>query len=222
MNLKHFHYTLIELVLSVAIFSIVMLTLVMGLFTVHKNWEKISIHQAAIADKIKLDILADSVIRNAIPFTWPDNDKKAEKPIFQGNNDNLYIASRRWIGDSSTGGLRFVNIFLNNGKLIAKHSRAPIEQAFLNNDSGTEIFDYEIMAENVRSVSFLYAEKENKKLVWLNDWDEEKNENLPIAVQFTIEWIDGTREVWLRRTAGSGIKENIGFRKDYGVEIKNN
>ena len=213
-------YTLLEMILAVTIFSMIMLTVVSGLFAVHKNWEKISRHQKDLSEKIMLDTLGDAVIRNAVPFTWFDDMSKTEKPLFRGNGEDIYIVSRRWIGDVSTGGLRFVNLFVANGKLMAKHAAVPIEENFLNNEASAGYIKCDVIAENVRSIRFLYAERENKKLVWLNDWNEEKDENLPLAVQFTVEWNDGRSESWLRRTAGSGIKENLGLRKDYGLEVK--
>lgn len=215
-----YQYTLLEMVLAVTIFSMIMLTVVSGLFAVHKNWEKISKHQKDLSEKVMLDTLADAVIRNAVPFTWPDDISKTEKPLFRGNGEDIYIVSRRWIGDVSTGGLRFVNLFVANGKLMAKHAAVPIEENFLNNESSAGYVKCEVISENVRNIRFLYAERENKKLVWVNDWNEENDENLPLAVQFTVEWNDGRTESWLRRTAGSGIKENLGLRKDYGLEVK--
>ena len=74
-------------------------------------------------------------------------------------------------------------------------------------------FKTEIIAEEVDSVDFVYADFDiNKTLIWENNWDKEVRRNIPLANQMTVNWKDGTKNSWLKRTAGSGRRENLGRR----------
>lgn len=206
-------FTLLEMILAVAIFSCVMLIAGAGLFSIHSCWTKITKAKKLISEKLILDAVADSVLRNAIPFTWTDKDKKAEKPVFRGDSDMLYLAYRHWTSDAEEGGIRFVKLFMDGSTLKASYAKTPFEKQSLESPAA----ETEIIAEKVSSVRFLYAEKEKDAIVWYNDWDEEKNENLPLAIQICVEWENGEREVWMRRSAGAGLKESLGLRKDYSA-----
>ena len=69
----------------------------------------------------------------------------------------------------------------------------------------------EVLADNIMSVSFLYASLNDEEIIWDEDWEEYDPEAaqddqtdillIPLAVQMTVEWQDGTKEVGLRRTA---------------------
>ena len=57
---------------------------------------------------------------------------------------------------------------------------------------------------NVDRISFLYAGAQDSTVIWIDEWDREEYDFIPLAVQMTVEWKDGTEECWLRRTAASG------------------
>ena len=63
-----------------------------------------------------------------------------------------------------------------------------------------------ILAENVENLIMTYADyDEDGEIEWLEVWDqddEEYEDRLPAAVGFTIEFEDGERLSYLRRTAG--------------------
>ena len=47
-------------------------------------------------------------------------------------------------------------------------------------------------------------------MLWREEWDREEYDFIPLAVQMTVEWKDGTTEQWLRRTAASGSNSVYG------------
>ena len=72
-----------------------------------------------------------------------------------------------------------------------------------------------MLARNVSSISFLYAEEsgdDDHSLEWLDVWEEEEHDAIPLAIQLTVEWLDGTREQWLRRAAGVSGRSRFGVR----------
>ena len=66
-------------------------------------------------------------------------------------------------------------------------------------------FKTEKLADGVQNIYFKYgAEGQSDNPVdWYDDWNEDELEGIPMAIQLTIEWKDGTKERWLRRTAGT-------------------
>ena len=59
----------------------------------------------------------------------------------------------------------------------------------------------ESLIENISSISFLYAEKnDDGEIVLLEEWDEEKSE-IPLAIQIEVTWENGISKRWLKRTS---------------------
>ena len=49
---------------------------------------------------------------------------------------------------------------------------------------------------------------------WTDTWVEDDHNGIPLAIQLTVEWLDGTKERWLRRTAGSSGNSTYGDREE--------
>ena len=65
-------------------------------------------------------------------------------------------------------------------------------------------------------MSFQYAEvgeTEDAEIEWLDEWDEDEHAAIPLAIRMTLEWKDGRREYWLRRTGGSSLHSTFGYRQ---------
>jgi hypothetical protein len=196
------------MVLAVGIFLAVICVVSSGLFAVRQTWEKVKKHNGSLERLQRVDRVIDSAFRNVIPFKWHDENNKSRQ-IFLGRSNSLQMAYQHRIGKISDGGIRYIAFEVRDEKLLALYRKTPIIP-WLN--EGAELTQ-EILAENVAGISFQYADKENDEITWLNNWDEE-NPNIPLAIQITIEWNDGRKESWLRRTAGSGLNESLGARKE--------
>jgi general secretion pathway protein J len=204
-------YTLLEMVLAISIFSMVMLIVGMSILTIQQTWKKIKQHNYKLESYLNIDRVLDSAFKNAIPFHWLDDDNK-DRQIFVGNSDGITLAYQHRIGNVSQGGIRFIRLKLDsNQNLIAEYRQSPII-VWKENDS---FIKREVLSANVEEISFLYADYDGDELVWKNDWEENDNPNIPLAIQITIRWDDGRVESWLRRTAGNGLKETLGERKPY-------
>ena len=84
-------------------------------------------------------------------------------------------------------------------------------------DEGKQEYAREVIAKNVRSIRFLYAEEVDEEIEFEDTWEEDDHEAPPLAIQMTVEWNDGTSERWLRRTAGSGSNSTFGNRQTSGL-----
>ena len=195
------------MVLAVAIFAMIMLIIGAGIFSIQQTWKKMSGKSKMIKMYQTLDRVFDTAFRNSVPFLW-SNDNFQKKSVFVGNSDECTIAYIHRITNPSDGGIRFLKIYLRDGNLIAEYSKFPILY-WDENETGIQ---KEILASGIESISFLYADRQENEIIWLDDWDEENNQNIPLAVQIKVEWENGNSEQWLRRTAGAGRFESFGKR----------
>ena len=203
-------FTLVELVLALGIFTLIALTVVMALHTVISTREKVSSANAELDEYRVIDQIVNTAFRNAVPFQWTDNNNK-NCFVFKGDSDSLLITYLHRSESIKEGGLRFLKLELRDEKLLAIYRKSPI----LPNDEISPEDSYcktEVLAENVRSISFLYAWYENDKLTWSESWNDEDMKYIPSAIQMTITWNDGRSERWLRRTAGMGKYKSFGNR----------
>ena len=61
---------------------------------------------------------------------------------------------------------------------------------------------------------FLFSADKYGEVEFLDEWIEDDHEGIPLAVQMEVEWADGSKERWLRRTAGSAANATYGNRKN--------
>jgi type II secretory pathway component PulJ len=203
-------YTLLEMVIAVGIFTMVMLTASMGMVAIQKTWSSVTLQNKKIKSLQVIDSVVDSAFRNAIPFAWPDQSNKS-RIVFLGESNRIILAYQHRINNIDDGGIRFISLFLENGCLMAAYRKTPM----LPWDSKTDIAntESEVLADNVRAISFLYADRKAQKISWMSNWNEDSN-NIPLAIQIKVEWMNGESEVWMRRTAGAGLRETYGVRVD--------
>jgi hypothetical protein len=146
--------------------------------------------------------------RNIIPYTWKDEDLKVRQ-LFLGDKDRIVFASTHRVNDAKEGGIRFLSIFVEQGQLIALYNKTPLLHWDMTDGES------EVLAENVQSVEFSYGDlNRDREVEWLDDWDEDKEKFIPMAINMKVNWDDGTSDVWLRRTAAASKRSNWG-RKTY-------
>lgn len=206
-------FTLVEMIAAMAVMIFVALIIGTASMSFYNTWARTGRVTAFLKSAQAIDRIADTYFRNMIPFKWKDEEDNQEKFVFEGKSDSiLFTALRRsYAGDK--GGLVFVKLYVENEELIAEYSAYP----FLPwEEEGVHPTTKEVICNNVESVSFLYAEKEEDEdigMEFLEEWDEEEHEAIPLAVQMTVVWKNGRKEQWLRRTAGVSKYSTLGFRR---------
>ena len=197
-------FTLIEMVTAMAIMVFVALIIGTASMTFYNGWRRSVAHTESLKTRLAIDRVMDSCVRNMIPFTWYDDDQNKERILFQGEPDEMVFVRLKQDGDA----------------LVAEYS--PYPRPHWLEESASRPVTREIIAEKVKSVSFVYADEVNGELEWDDSWvDEDDGEfridsmtrqsnsansrtfEIPAAVQMTVEWENGTKEVWLRRSAGT-------------------
>ena len=153
---------------------------------------------------LNIDQVMDGCFRNMIPFNWETDDVNDDTfQVFMGEEDMIHFTTLRRSYDDNSGNLFFVRIYVEDEELIAEYSKFP-RLPWYDDDEDIMPYDREVLATNVDRISFMYAGAEDSTIVWLDEWDREEYDFIPLAVQMTVEWKDGTEERWLRRTAASG------------------
>jgi type II secretory pathway component PulJ len=199
-------FTLIEVLVAVAIMVLLFVAAGSTLVSVQRTWIKVQNKNNALKTLISVDKIVNSSFPNIVPFEWKDEDLH-KRSTFLGDHDRISFATLHRINVIKDGGIRFITIFREGDKLIVGYRDTP--QLYWDELPMNE----EVIAEGVQDLTFIYADVDRERqLIWEDDWDEEERKNIPMAVQMTIQWEDGSETSWLRRTAGSGIRSNFGRR----------
>ena len=209
-------FTLVELIAAIAVMGFVMLIIGTASVSFYNTWN-ISARQTGILREYRnIDIVMDTLVRNMIPFNWTDteNNKTDSDLLFSGEREKMMFSALRRSYRGDGGGLIFVRLRFEDGKLLADYSQYP-RFPWLANDDPDMPWETEELASGLRSISFLYADRtDNGTVEWLEEWDREAKKVPPLAVRMTLTRKDGTEESWLRRTAASSANSVFGDRME--------
>lgn len=202
MRVRH-HFTLLEIIVAFAILSLIAALTGSVLFSVQQSWTKIKENTALLESYIKLDRIANSVFRNAVPFHWPDENNK-NRQIFKGRTDFVRLAYLHRINGEAESGIRFIELTLRDKQLVARYRQYPITEEH------PEELKEEILVSGVKQLSFQYALRDKESILWESEFDEVAAENIPMAISMKIEFEDGETVDYLRRTAGNSFVSTYG------------
>ena len=196
-------FTLIEIVVAVALFAVVSSIIAMALASFQKSYDQVSRLSAKLERNRALDRIAEH-LGNAIPFAWPNADEDdAEQLVFDGKSDELWFTARARAGADGKGALRFFRLYLDEDKLLCDTRDLPLLPWLA---PGEQPCRTETIADNVERLTFTYADyDDDDELEWLEEWDqldEDYENRLPPAIRMTVEFRNGESVTVLRRTAG--------------------
>ena len=213
--MKKLSFTLVELVIAMAILVLVGSLIGTASMIFYNAYSRTTRQTEKLKEFVAIDQVMDQCLRNAIPFQWQDTEEKKNKYVFLGKIDEVLFTALRRSHARDQGALIFVRLRLDNDELIAEYSPYPLLPWEVENDESDTKITREVLAKNVQSVSFLYAERDSEgEVEFLDEWIEDDHEGIPLAVQMEVEWADGSKERWLRRTAGSAANATYGNRKN--------
>jgi hypothetical protein len=200
------HFTLIELIAAAAILIMVAAIIGLALSTVYRSWRRADAVHDRLAEKLRVDAIADTAFKNAVPFSWKKPDLR-DSLIFIGAQDHLLLASLHRVTPGENAGIRFLKLYREDDKLIAAYQAAPILGW---DDAPGDALRTEVIAGGIANITFLYADldKMNSSVQLFSQWDDSKD-YIPKGIQLTIEWKNGEKESWFRRTAGNGYLQSF-------------
>ncbi len=209
-------FTLVEMVVAMAVLSVVVALLAAAGNQVFNSWRRITAEQARFTELLTLDRTVDAMFRNVVPFSWRNVREGAGgkvMPAFVGETDRVRFVYRHNLNNTDDGALRFAGLFVENGELKAVYQERP----FIDWEGAPSPNRQEsVLARDVASISLQYAnwDMTNSKITWTDHWDATDDatprRDVPLALFLRVKWQDGREETWLRRTPGSGQYARLG------------
>ena len=178
-------FTLIELIIALALSAIILLVLLAAMRMSYKSQER-GYEKADTTQKIR--ILGDRItwlIRGAYPFSV--RKPEGVKLYFKGEADSLGLVTTSvdyfGKGPEDTAGLKWVSIFSDNEGLKIREKVYFLEDVFDDSDGKLYVLDSE-----VKKLEFEYFDipKDETHGNWVSNWDPEEKEYLPSAVKVRI------------------------------------
>ena len=118
-------FTLVEMIVAMAIMIFVALIIATASMTFYNAWQR----TVRISDRLKtyqaIDRIMDNCVRNMIPFTWTDKTLDQERVVFKGETDNIHFVSLRRAYRHDKGALIFIRLKVEEEQLIAEYSQYP-------------------------------------------------------------------------------------------------
>lgn len=194
-------FSLLEMIVAIAIFSFVSLIIGTSLAIFSQSWRQAQKVGNELERNLAIDRLAETAFRGMIPFLWMDDDSGEERYVFQGKTDEVYLTAlgRTFSGNDA---FRFVRLYLEGEELLCDWSTEPLLPWL---ELEAQKYKTEKLADGIQNIYFKYGAEgqADDPIDWYDEWNEDELSGIPMAIQLTIEWKDGSQERWLRRTAGT-------------------
>ena len=206
------NFTLIELIAAAAILTMIAVTIGLVLSTVYNSWRRADAGHDRLSEKLRIDAIVNTAFKNAVPFNWKTPDLK-NTLLFTGASDHLLLACLHRVTPDENAGIRFLKLYREDDKLIAAYQGTPILSW---DEAPGDNLRTEVIVKGIANISFLYADidKLNGSVQLFNQWDDNKD-YVPQGIQITIEWKNGEKESWFRRTAGNGYLQSFSLPKNF-------
>lgn len=209
-TLRRSSFTLVELICAMLVMMVVALIIATAASSFYNGYRRSVTATEKLKERMAIDRVWDTTIANMLPFKWKDENEES-RYVFSGKSDELLVTTLRRVYGSDPSALLFIRLKVEDEKLVAIYSDYPLLP--WEEDEPSAVTKREVIAEDVAAVSFQYADRdEDNELEWLEEWEEEEHTNLPLAIRMTVEWRNGTKEYWLRRTCGVSYNSTFGNR----------
>ena len=178
--MKIFRFTLIELVISMAILMAVTGIIAMASKSFYDGYDRSAKVTKRLKEYMAIDNIMDVHVRNLIPFQWKD-DNGNSRFVFSGEEHRLHFTTLRRSYSKRAGSLIFIRLFVEENQLIAEYSTTP---RLPWKEEGDETMPYtrEVIAENIEEITFTYAEKvsgeedeDGTGISWEENWPEDEH-----------------------------------------------
>ena len=185
-------FTLIEMVVAMALLGAMMLLLYSGLTFGLRGWDAADVSGRRTADRR----IAENFLRREISETFPMRFKDAMvlKLAFEGKEDSLRFASARPAGLSAAG-LSLVGITLEDDRV--KRTRSLVMRRAMPDDDAKDFAPLEradrtVLFEGLDRVQFEYFGSENDFTdpEWSQEWEHAGR--IPQLIRVRIRAADGT------------------------------
>ncbi len=197
-------FTLVEVIIAISLLVTVIGILFLGTGTVMSSWEQLGRHTKSLEELFLLDRSLDALLTNIIPLTWPDEDNIKQESLFFGESNKVVFSYIHSFNQLEDGAIRTCSMFVEDDELVVYYCERPPFPDNLNSD----ILKRSVLAYGIESIGFAYADMEEGDLEFKDTWEEE--DYLPLGIRINVRFLNGAKQSWLRRTAGSSFYERWG------------
>lgn len=207
----HAGFTLLELLLAVALSAFVLLVLAMGTNIVVKDWERSSSRLDDNLDQVLSLLQLERALTGAFPHLYLDRDENKKYLFFEGEEEKM-----TWVSTVSPGrkpGLTAWQILPND------EQEAGVQIRIVPSFAGNPLENLEkaepVVTFKGYTVHFEYLyvdEKIKDDTKWLKDWSGKKLQSLPYAVRLRLEKVADTAENSLEMIALLPAREHNTMR----------
>lgn len=182
---RHSGFTLIEIILSLALTALLLSLLSGGMYAVMNDWESNTDALDERLDETITILQIERALKGAFPHSYRDNSSLGRFVYFQGDDETLGWVST--VSPQRAGGLMAWQLESRSGegvflKLVPALSDNP-EQRFDDIEATVLLPNYEA------EFSYLYEELDFSK-EWRDEWIGEEQNALPLAVHILLTPID--------------------------------
>jgi general secretion pathway protein J len=210
---RHSGFTLIEIMLALALTSLLLGLLSTGVYIVAEDWNRNSAGLDASLDEALAILQIDRALQGAFPHSYTNEDTLTRQIYFTGEDDFISWVSA--VSPQRTSGLTGWELFNVDGEgvylaLAPAFSDNPAERL-----SASE--PQLILPGYTAEFSYLYAELDESKR-WRDDWEAEEFLGLPLAVYVRFEPDDSDQEILevvarIRNHEHRSIRPNTGLQQ---------
>ena len=206
-------FTLIEVMLALALTGMLLGLLSTGAYIVAEDWNRNSDSLDANLDDAVAILQIDRALQGAFPHSYTNEDTLTRQIYFTGEDDFVSWVSA--VSPQRTPGLTAWELFTVDDEgvylaLAPAYSDNPAERL---SESEPQL----ILPGYVAEFSYLYEELDESKR-WRDDWEAEEYLGLPLAVYVRFEPDDRDREVLeivarIRSNEHRSIRPNTGLQQ---------
>jgi len=179
-------FTLLELLIALALSALLLLTLAIGVNLVLKDWERTDSYLDERLDKTLILLQIERALSSAFPHIYRDTKENKTYVFFEGKEDQV-----KWVSTVSPNR----KYGLTAWQLLPSEEEKGLEirtvPAFTDDPSERldETENKTLVFENYRVYfEYLYVEpKKNDEGEWFDEWSAEETQGLPQAVRMRLE-----------------------------------
>ena len=182
---KQSGFTLIEIILALALTAMLLSLLSTGMYAVMRDWEN---DTAALDDSLDETVALlqiERALQGAFPHSYRDEDSLSRFVYFQGERETLSWVST--VSPQRSGGLTAWHLDSNSEQGVSLRLAAAASD---NPNSRLDNAEPRILLPNyTANFSYLYEELDFSKR-WRDDWRANETFTLPLAVHIRLTPID--------------------------------
>ncbi len=194
---KYHGFTLLELLIAIALSTMVMGMLSAGMYLVLRDWEQTETRLETKLETALGLLQIERALQGAFPHLYREREKNRPHIFFEGEEDKL-----AWVSTVSPGRAPGLHAWLlQSGKegrglqvsyapALVKNPAEDLEKASESETRSTLLFEHYRVSFEYLLVDETRDPDDDGREEWLEEWSGEERRGLPVAVRMKLEHKD--------------------------------